>query len=109
MPPSNCLASSSRNSQSSRIFKNAFTPEGLNRFSTSLLERSAGFSQEIPAVSRLIVATLPPASPYMEYYASIIGYKQSLQCNAQSRRRTCAILRKIHSMTFVAAQDDQTC
>src|SRR5208283_4634508 len=91
MPPSNCLASSSRNSQSSRIFRKAFTAEGLNRFSTSLLERSAGFSQEIPAVSRLIVVTIP-MSPYMEHYTSIIGYEQFLPCApAQALRNVCSI------------------
>src|SRR5229473_690725 len=57
MPPRTRLASSSRNSQSSRIFKKPFTADGLSRFKTFLSERSAGFSQAMPAGSRLSVAT----------------------------------------------------
>src|SRR5712664_2965407 len=69
MPPSTRLASSSRNSQSSRIFKKALTAEGLNRFSTSLLERSTGISHAMPAVRRLSVAI--PCSRYLQIWSII--------------------------------------
>src|ERR1700676_1186959 len=58
MPPSSSRASSSRNSQSSRIRRNAFTAAGPSRFCTFRLERSAGLSHATPAPGRLTVATL---------------------------------------------------
>src|ERR1700730_4181110 len=80
MPPSNCLASSSRNSHSSRNFKKAFTAAGLSRFCTSLLDRSAGCRQAMPAGNWLSIATAisPPSqgSPYMEYYTSISEFSR---------------------------------
>src|SRR5882672_10933918 len=55
MPPSNCLASSSRSSHSAAIFRNPLTADGLSRRTTSLLERSAGWSHPNPVRDRLIV------------------------------------------------------
>src|SRR5487761_1820673 len=60
MPPSNCLASSSRSSHSAAIFKNALTADGLSRFTTSLLDRSAGWSHPNPARARLRLAIFAP-------------------------------------------------
>src|SRR5579863_8942323 len=81
MPPSNCLASSSRRSQSAAIFRNPLTADGLSRFTTSLLERSAGWSHPTPARGRLRVAILPLRSctPTMEHYIYNIGPTQVLQ------------------------------
>src|SRR5882762_913266 len=56
MPPSKCLASSSRSSHSAAIFRNPLTADGLSRFTTSLLERSVGWSHLIPVRGRLSVA-----------------------------------------------------
>src|ERR1700688_491829 len=83
MPPNNCLASSSRNSHSSRSFRNAFTAEGLRCFCTTLLERSAGWHQAMPAGSWLRIAKSNllgvteryTRSPHMENYTSSFGYR----------------------------------
>src|SRR5712664_2057421 len=96
MPPSTRLASASRNSQSSRIFKNAFTAEGLKRFRTSLLERSAGFSQAMPAGSRLRVAILcSQISPDMEHYTSIIGTMQLASFESRSHFSLGWLIRRL--------------
>src|SRR6267143_429204 len=84
MPPSTRLASSSRNSQSSRIFKNAFTAGGLNRFSTSLLERSAGFSQAMPAGSRLRVAIWVLLDRSSKYGVLYVHYWTYATCSFQA-------------------------
>src|SRR5262249_3124012 len=70
MPPSSCRASSSRNSHSSRILRNALTAAGLSRRITFLSDKSAGLSQRTPPPSELTVAkqTTKHSSNYGEYY-----------------------------------------
>src|SRR5216684_975833 len=80
IPPSNCLASSSRSSHSAAIFRNPLTAAGLSRFTTSLLERSAGWSHINPGRGRLRVAILPlqRCTPTMEHYIYIYEHPQAL-------------------------------
>src|ERR1700674_38781 len=81
MPPSNCLASSSRSSHSAAIFRKPLTADGLSRFTTSLLERSAGWSHPNPVRGRLRVAilSLQRCTPTMEPYIYNNGMTQVFQ------------------------------
>src|ERR1700688_2471808 len=72
MPPSNCLASSSRSSQRITIFTNPLMADGLSRRITSLSERSAGLSHPNLVKGRLRVAIL--TTPYSNYGALYIQY-----------------------------------